>query len=168
MKYYLFAPALAIVVIACQQKPQPADPGAAKSAAAATADAYHKALKAKSVDGIAQLIAEDALFCGSDPSEIWTKSVFIDYAKGVLSDSTVGFGDYAIDRRDVRVSADGMSAIVQDQALIGPFSKRVPVRVVFNIAKKSDDKWLIDYCSVGMIPTNKDLSRLDAALEGAK
>ena len=72
--------------------------------------------------------------------------------------------DYSIDRREIRLAADGNSAVVVEQFMFPVLSSKIQVRNVYHVIKQ-EEKWLIDFMSFNLIPKNEDLIKLDAALE---
>ena len=62
------------------------------------------------------LLTEDALFCGTDPSEFWNKQYFVDLSKQDSNDPTPEF-KYIGDRK-IKVASDGNSAIIVTQLMI--------------------------------------------------
>lgn len=59
---------------------------------------------------------------------------------------------------------DGNSAIAFEQMVLKPFSHKLPVRTVYHLVK-ANNIWLFDFTSVGFIPKNEDIDRLNKALE---
>jgi hypothetical protein len=72
--------------------------------------------------------------------------------------------DISVDKREIRVASDGNSAIAFEQMFMKPYSEKIPVRTVYHLVKYNN-AWLIDFTSTGFIPYNKDIIRLNKALE---
>jgi hypothetical protein len=72
--------------------------------------------------------------------------------------------DYSIDKREIRIAADGNSAVSVEQMIMEVFSQKMPLRIVYHLVKNGDD-WLIDFISWSFIPNNEDLGKLNKALE---
>ena len=66
--------------------------------------------------------------------------------------------------REIRIAADGNSAVSVEQMFMEVFSQKMPMRIVYHLVKNGDD-WLIDFISWSFIPNNEDLGKLNKALE---
>jgi len=154
-----------IILAACQPKPKtvPVDTAAAKDSVSTLLDKFNSAMKAKDANTIAALITEDGLICGTDPSEFWDKSRFVEEWKKAAADTSVKF-TYSIDKQEIRIASDGNSAIAIEQAILASLSPKIPFRLVYH-AVKTGDKWLIDFASWNFIPKNEDIPKLNKALE---
>jgi len=150
---------------ACQQKPVtvPVDKAATKAAISALLDEFQSAFKGTDASKVIVLLTDDALILGTDPSEFMDKKQISDAWTQVMSDTSVVL-DYSIDRREIRVTADGNSAVAVEQFMFPVLSSKIMVRNVYHVIKH-EEKWLIDFMSFNLIPKNADLKKLDAALE---
>ena len=156
----LFIILLVIFALSCQQQPEPVDLEATKTAITAKLDELNSAFKAKDINAIKPLLADDGLFCGTDPGEFWDKEgVLI-----VLPGSMEQVGDYTIDKREIKVGSDGNSGIAVEQFTMKMFSPNIPVRAVYN-CKKTGNEWKFDFINWSMIPYNADISKLNDALK---
>jgi hypothetical protein len=72
--------------------------------------------------------------------------------------------DYSIDSREIRIAADGNSAVSVEQMFMKDFSQKIPMRIVYHLVKNGDN-WLMDFISWSFIPNNEDLGKLNKALE---
>lgn len=72
--------------------------------------------------------------------------------------------DITIDKREIRIAKDGNSAIALEQMFLKPFSQKLPVRNIYHLVK-INDTWQFDFTSVGFIPHNEDIGKLNKALE---
>jgi uncharacterized protein (TIGR02246 family) len=155
---------VALAFAACQQ-PQiqapPIDFDAAKKQVTAILDSYHGAMKSKNASQMADLFAEEGLYCGTDPNELWDKEAFSDYIRRAFADTGIATA-YAVERRKVRVSKDGSSAIALEQ-FIDPSSPKILVRVVSHLVKDSVN-WKIDFTSWALVPNNDVLSKINEAV----
>ena len=157
---------LAVMVIAgCQPKVQnkPVDLAAVKEEITSLMDKYLKAFNSKDVSNITALMADDGLFCGTDPSELLDKKALSDMMTQSLADTTM-IWSYSIDKREIRVAADGSSAIVLEQFTMPGISPKIPTRLVYHVVK-AGDKWMFDFISWSFIPKNEDILKLNKALE---
>jgi hypothetical protein len=107
------------------------------------------------------LLTEDALFCGTDPSEFWDKQYFVDRSKRDSTDPAPEI-KYIGDRK-IMVSADGNSAIVVMQFII-PWSPKIPLRTVYHFVK-TNDNWMILFVNVAFIAKNEDIKKLNEAID---
>lgn len=155
----------AIVLISCRTKTGvlPADLTAEKIAVTKALDAHWAAVKAKDADAVIALLTDDILSCGSDPGEFWNKTEMYNNIKQMFSDTSLK-ADITIDKREIRISKDGNSAIAFEQMYLKPYSQRLPVRTVYHLVK-TNDIWQFDFTSVGFIPNNEDIDKLNKALE---
>ena len=85
---------LVLAFVACQQPqiaapPKPIDFDAAKKEVTSVLDTYHGAMKAKNASQMADLFAEDGLYCGTDPNELWDKEAFSDYIRQAFADTAM-------------------------------------------------------------------------------
>lgn len=71
---------------------------------------------------------------------------------------------YSIDKREIRISADGNSAISIEQCIVKNMSPKIPLRMVSHLVKTGND-WKFDFFSASLIPNNEDLGKLNKALE---
>jgi hypothetical protein len=126
-------------------------------------DKYNSGLIAKNADNILTLLAENGLYCGTDSKEFFDKATLSNEMTKMVADTTLKIG-YSIDKQEIRVSADGNYAVVIDQVIMDFICPKIPVRWVFHLVKTGDN-WLIDFSSLSLIPDNKDLGKLNKALE---
>ena len=149
---------------ACQKTgPAPVDKDAAQKAVADLFDAYGKALKAKDVIGITATLADDVLFIGTDPNEFWNREKVITQFNSLAKDSTASL-DFTMTKREIRLSPDGMMAIVTEQYTIPMISNKISVRSVGH-TRMMDGQWKIDFYSWALIPRNEDMAKLNKAME---
>jgi uncharacterized protein (TIGR02246 family) len=157
---------LAVMITAgCQPKVQnkPVDMTTVKEEITALMDQYLKAFTTKDVNTITTLVTEDGLFCGTDPSELLDKKALSDMMTQSLADTTMNWS-YSIDKREIRVAADGSSAIVLEQFTMPGISPEIPTRLIYHVVK-AGDKWMFDFISWSFIPKNEDIVKLNKALE---
>jgi uncharacterized protein (TIGR02246 family) len=162
--YYLSLVA-AIVMSACQQEPVTVavDTVAAKAAISALFDDFNTAFKGDDAGKVIVLLTDDALALGTDPSEFLDKKQISDAWTQLMADTSVTL-DYSVDRREIRLAADGNSAVVIEQFMFPMLSSKIPVRNIYHVTKLNE-KWMIDFMSFNLIPKNEDLAKLNAALE---
>ncbi len=162
--YSLFA--AAIIFTSCQLKQKNAavvEQDAVKASVIAVLEKYSSAMKAKDVNLMMEQLAENGLYCGTDPQELYDKKTLGDNLTRMFADSTLNL-NYSLLKQEIQVEADGNSAIAVNQALINAISPKIQVRSVYHLVKTTD-KWLIDFFSLGLIPNNQDLDKLNKAME---
>ncbi len=162
--FYLMFVAV-MIITACQPKTKtvPVDTAAAKIAVTTLLDKYNSAWNAKDVSTMTALLTDDGLFYGTDPSEFMDKKTLSAGWTQAMSDTSMNF-NYSFDKREIRIAADGNSAIAIEQFYMKAFYPKMPVRLIFHIVK-SGDNWMIDFLSWSIIPKNEDIEKLNKALE---
>jgi ketosteroid isomerase-like protein len=149
----------------CQTKTKvlPADLTAAKVAVLKVLDTHWYAVKAKDANAIMALLTDDVLSCGTDSKEFWSKTDMSNTIKQMFADTSLKI-DITIDKRVIRIAKDGTSAIALEQMFMKPYSQKIPVRNIYHLVKVIDI-WQFDFTSVSFIPNNKDIGKLNKALE---
>jgi uncharacterized protein (TIGR02246 family) len=156
---------VAAIVFACQPKPQPVvvDLTASKAEVNTLMETYLKAFNAKDVTTLASLITDDGLYCGTDPTELMDKKTVTDGWTMAFADTTMNFA-YTVDKREIRITSDGNSAIIMEQFTMKAIVPKIPVRLVSH-AVKTADGWKLDFISWSFIPKNEDIPRINKILE---
>jgi uncharacterized protein (TIGR02246 family) len=164
-KIYSLLILAAMIILSCQPKTQPVevDLAASKAEVNALMDNYLNSWNAKEFNTLVTLIAEDGMFCGSDPTEIMDKKAISEAWKQVFADSTMNI-NFTVDKREIRVNSGGKSALVMEQHVVNPFTPKIPWRLVCH-AIKTEDGWKLDFISWNLIPKNEDIEKLNKALE---
>ncbi len=165
MKKILYALILPVMIItACKPTPKPApvDIDAEKAAVSALFDKFNAAFSANDAAALATFLTEDALSCGTDPSEFWNKQQITELWTQVLADSTPEIN--YISKRVVKVAADGNSATVVEQYMLPSITPKIPWRNVYHLVK-TNNNWMIDFFSCSLIPKNEDIPKLNEAVE---
>jgi hypothetical protein len=109
------------------------------------------------------LLTDDALSCGTDSKEFWSKTDMYNNISQAFADTSLKT-DITIDKREIRIAKDGNSAIALEQLFMRPYSPKIPVRNIYHLVKVNDI-WQFDFTSVGFIPNNEDIVKLNKALE---
>jgi uncharacterized protein (TIGR02246 family) len=156
---------IAIMLSSCNNKNKvpPSDKEEAKIAVEQTLDRHWSAVKEGDAEAILDLLTDDALSCGSDSKEFWSKTDMAENIRKMFTD-TVLKTDVKIDKRIIRVAGDGNSAIALEQMFLEPYSQKIPVRNVYHLVKVNDD-WKFDFTSVSFVPDNEDIGKLNEALK---
>jgi len=164
-KIYIILFIALMVIDSCQPKTKTASVNidAEKVAISALFDKFSSTLITKDLNSATALMTEDALSCGTDPSEFWSKKEITDLWAQMLIDTSLNI-NYKIDRREIRVAIDGKSALVVEQYFFPSLSLKIPIRSIYH-AVNINDKWMIDFISWNFIPKNEDVPKLNKAVE---
>lgn len=162
--YYLMVVAV-IMITACQPKTQKVvvNTSAVKEEVTSFLDKYHAAFHAKDISAMKTMLDNDGLYCGTDSKELLNKESMLEMTAQAFADTSFN-SVYKVDKREIRVSADGNSAITLEQFTFSSFSQKIPFRLVTHIIKK-ENVWMFDFYSFSFIPNNEDISKLNKALE---
>lgn len=118
MRYikYFFTIIIFIIGFTTNINSQQDDIATVKSKIATMLDNMYSALVSKDIEAVKEFLAEDGLFCGTDPEEFWTtKDILKIYSEMFRAE---GFeNNFKIDKREIRVSPDGNSVIVVEQLI---------------------------------------------------
>jgi hypothetical protein len=106
-------------------------------------------------------LAEEALICGTDPSEFWGKKQFVGANAEPAPDSFPAF-EY-IDDRKIKVLPGGNSAIIVTQYVI-EWSPKIPWRQVYHLMK-TDGNWEIYFVNIAFVPKNEHIGIINKAIE---
>ncbi|MFQ5825630.1 MAG: nuclear transport factor 2 family protein [bacterium] len=165
MRFYSFFSILLLLFIGCQPKSEieSIDLAAEKNEINIKLENYHTVSKAKDFDAYKDFLTDDGLFCGTDPEEFWDNEQWLGLVeKSFANKSRVS--NYSIEKREIKVAANGISAIAVEQISGLRLSKKILARVVYHFVK-TDDDWKVDFLSWALVPKNDDLSKLNEALE---
>lgn len=123
-------------------------------------DKFDAAIKAYDASTMVSFFTDDAIMCGTDPSEFWTKQEFAALWEQGSSDSAPEF-EYINDRK-ILVAPGSNSAVVVTQYIIS-WSPNIPWRQVYHCVKINDN-WMIHFLNVAFIPKNEDIQKLNEAI----
>ncbi len=154
-----------MIITACQTKTKivPVDTAVAKIAVNTVLDKFSSAMKAKDSNAIMTLLTDDGLYCGTDSKEVLNKVGISNLISQSFADTSLVM-NYKIDMREIRIAADGNSALAIEQMLVKAYSEKIPFRMVYHLVNK-DENWLFDFISWSFIPNNEDIAKLNKALE---
>ena len=124
-------------------------------------DKFFEAMDAFDVSTMLSFFSDDAIVCGTDPSEFWNKEQFSDLWEQGSPESAPEFN--LIDDRKIIIAPGGNSAIVVTQYNIS-WSPKIPWRQVYHWVK-TNDIWMIYFMNVAFIPKNKDIQKINAAID---
>jgi len=136
---------------------------ASRAGVNALLDKYDLAFKAKDAPTVIALLAEEGLFCGTDPSEIWDKKQISDGWTQAFADTSFML-DFTVDKREMLIAEDGNSAIAIEQLYFKIISPNIPWRIIFHAIRSGED-WKLDFISWNFIPKNEDIEKINKAVE---
>jgi len=164
MKKIYYAIIAAAIITACQPdiKTLPFDQVAAKADLTKTLDTMYLAYNTKDIKIFLSLMADDGLYCGTDPAELWDKATYSERMTEMFADSSFSPGIIP-GRREIRFEKDGNSAMVVDQFYF-EWNKKIPIRHIAHF-NHSANKWTCNFLSTTLIPENKDLDKIFSSVK---
>jgi uncharacterized protein (TIGR02246 family) len=162
MKKTFLALAVVCGFASCQQNESspPVSKDEASKAVGELFDNFNSAFNKKDATAVGNYLTDDGLFLGTDPKEFWGKQRVMEEVSNMARDTSVN-ANYTVDKREIRVSADGQMALVVEQTVV-PFHGKIPTRMVAH-ATMQDGQWKIDFYSWNLIPKNEALDKLSEA-----
>ncbi len=147
------------MITACQphNKSVPFNQDAAKADLAKTLDTMYLAYNTKDIKAFLSLMADDGLYCGTDPAELWDKATYSKQMTEMFADTSFSPG-ITPERREIRFDKDGNSAMVVDQFYF-EWNKQIPIRHIAHFTR-SGNKWTCNFLSTTLIPENKDMDKI--------
>jgi hypothetical protein len=163
-KTFFFLFVAALVMGSCRTTPEakPVDLVAEKARVDSMVTKMYDSFVRKDIASVAGYLTEDLASWGTDPSEFWPKKDLVDAWNKAFADTAVHI-NYTIEKREIKVTPDGMSAMVVEQYLMPLMSRKMLTRNIYH-AVKVDNKWMIDFISWNFIPKNEDIAVIDKAL----
>ena len=161
---------LTAIAVSCEYKPpqETSDIEGSKKAVAELLDKYHNGVRGKKAADITNLLAEDGLYCGTDPGELWNKKSFSDNMAAAFANTSMSTISYTIDKREIHLEKNAGSAIVLEQfTMVEFFGRKTPLRLVSHVVK-NNGAWKIDFLSVSIVPHNEDIPKIGKALDSNK
>ena len=146
-----------------QSKRKPANLEEAQKAVNLLMDNFADRLKARNAGELAELLSEDGRYYGTDPGELLCKLAMYDTWSRQFADNSQNL-DYTVDKRYIRVSPDGNSALVVEQFTLRQYTPNIPWRMISH-AVKTGRHWKLDFISWNLTPKNEDIAKLNKALE---
>ena len=125
-------------------------------------DKYQEAYNTRNVSVLSTLLADNGVYCGTAPGEIFEKQNVIDLWEEVFADTTLNL-EYSRDVREISIANDGKSAMVVERISVA-WSPKIQARQTFHLVENNDG-WIIDFVSWAFLIKNEDVGKLNAALE---
>ena len=154
---------LLLLSIEIQAKNKAVDLKAAQNEVNALMDRYASSLKSKNAQALSELLTEDGQFYGTDPTELFCKLALIETWTQMFADKTTEL-TYLPEKREIRISPEGNSALIVEQFSLKGVTPRIPWRMVSH-ALKTGKNWKMDFISWNLTPRNEDIAKLNKALE---
>ena len=160
---YCFLLIAMAVFTSCQpnSKQVPFDPVATKQDLTKTLDKMYLAYNNRDIQTFLSLMADDGLFCGTDPNNIWDKPTYSTLMTIMFADPKFA-PNIALDRREICLGKDGNSAMVVDQFFF-EWNKKIPVRHIAHFVRNGD-LWTCNFLSTTFIPKDEDLDKIFKAV----
>jgi hypothetical protein len=154
-----------MIVAGCQPKTivPVVNKEAEKDAIVVLLNKYLTAVNNKDMAIMETLFTDDGLYCGTDPTEVIDKQTMLKLKQQNSTDMSRDY-TYTVEKREIRLSPDGLSAIILEQFVIPGLAPNMPVRLIFGAIKKGDN-WIFDFVSWSFIPNNADIEKINKALE---
>jgi ketosteroid isomerase-like protein len=165
MKTIFYSMLLAMLIFtACQSKPTtiPFDTVATKEDLTKTLDRMYLAYNNRDIQTFLSLMAEDGLFCGTDPKNIWDKPTYSTLMTIMFADQSFS-PNISVSQREIHLDKDGNSAIVMDQFFF-EWNKKIPVRHIAHFVR-TGDQWICNFLSTTYVPNDEDMSKIFNALK---
>jgi hypothetical protein len=154
---------LLALLFACSTvpEPEPVDFAAEEAAINEVFDNLFKAVDDRNIDLLAAMLADDGMFMGTDPDELFPKdSIVASWAQMMQMPELPPFK--FISDPFLRIHPDGKTAVVVQQYYWKLFTP-IPLRQTFWMVK-NDSVWLIDFFDFSFVPYNEQIPALNAAV----
>ena len=154
---------LLALLIACNvtPEPEPVDLAAEELAIKEVIETMFNAIDDRDVDLFATAFADDGMFMGNDPDELYPKDTIVTGWAQLLQMPEIPPFEF-ISEPFIRIQPDGKTAIYSSQYYWNFFTT-LPLRQTFWMVK-SDSVWLIDYFDFSVIPYNEQYPALNEAV----
>lgn len=111
-------------------------------------DDYQEANNTRNVSVLSTLLADNGVYCGTAPGEIFENKNVIDLWEVVFADTTLDL-EYSQKNRKTTIADDGKSVIVMESTSVD-WSPNIPTRQTFHLVV-NDDGWIIDFVSLAFV-----------------
>lgn len=158
---------LLVLLFSCNTAPkhEPVDIAAEEVAIKGVFDTLFKSVEDRNIDLLASVLADDGIFMGTDPDELFPKDTVVASWKQMMQMPEIPPFEF-ISEPLIRIHPDGKDAIVVQQYYWKLFTT-LPLRQTFWMVK-SDSVWLIDFFDFSFIPYNEQIPALNAAVAEEK
>ena len=150
-------------IVACNPSPAPekVDLAAEEAAVKSVIETLFKSIDDRNIDLLASVFADDGIFMGNDPNEIFTKDTIVSGWAQMLQFPEMPEFNF-ITEPIIRIQPDGKTAVYSSQYYWDLFTP-LPLRQTFWLVKR-DSIWLIDFFDFSVIPYNEQFPALNAAV----
>lgn len=154
---------LLAILFACNTAPEPVpvDLEAEEAAIKEVIEILFKSVEDRNVDLLASVFADDGIFMGNDPDELFPKDTIVKGWTQMMQMPEIPPFEF-ISEPFIRIQPDGKTAVYSSQYYWKLFTT-LPLRQTFWMVKK-DSVWLIDYFDFSVIPYNEQFPALNAAV----
>ncbi|WP_197088598.1 nuclear transport factor 2 family protein [Rufibacter radiotolerans] len=142
----------------------PVDATTSEASVTELMDKFHASLVSKNASAMTSLLAEDGLFAGTDPKELFDKKQYVEQINQMFVDSTINLKDHKIEIRKIVIDRDGTSATVVEQFKMNVYTPNIPWRLVSHLTKVGDS-WKINVLSFNMTPSNEQTEAIVKAVK---
>jgi hypothetical protein len=152
-----------ILLFACNTAPkqEPVDLAAEEIAIKEVFETMFKAIEDKDIELIASLFADEGIFLGTAPVEIFPKDDLVSTWAQMLQVQDLPPIEL-IDEPIIRIHPDGKTAVIVYHFTQNLFTT-LPLRQS-NWMVKGDSGWLIDFMDFSIVPYNEQIPTLNAAV----
>jgi ketosteroid isomerase-like protein len=149
---------LTVMAVSCtpKVKNEPVDLKSIESRISQLADQYVEASNNRDYTLLETMIADEGLFCGTDPDELMGKEELFKAWEYMSADTTADY-HYKVDKREILVTPDGQSAIVMEYITAGVWSPVLKIRQTSHFVRYGAD-WKINFMEWGFMIPNKHVS----------
>ena len=140
-----------------QNNPIQTTNSSAKEGLTKVLDKMYLAYNTKDIKLFLSLMANDGLFCGTDPKNIWDKETYSKLMTQMFADSSFN-SHIVVDKREFLIDKGQNSAVVVDQFFF-EWNKKIPVRHIVHFVRNKD-KWTCNFLSTTFIPRDEDLEKI--------
>jgi ketosteroid isomerase-like protein len=153
-----------VIFTSCQpkSKPVPFDADATKLELTKTLDQMYLAYNTRDIQTFLSLMADDGLFCGTDPKNLWDKATYSTLMTIMFADPKFA-PNISVDRREIRLEKDGNSATVVDQFFF-EWNRKIAVRHIVHFVR-TEKGWKCNFLSTTFIPDDADLEKIFNAVK---
>ncbi len=152
------------LLFACDTTPEskPVDLNAEEAAIKEVFETLFQSIEDRDIDQLASVFADDGIFMGTDPDELYTKDTIVIGWTQMMKMPEIPTFDF-IGEPFIRIRPDGKTAVYSTKYYWNLFTT-LPLRQTFCLVKR-DAEWLIDFFDFSVIPYNEQYPALNAAVK---